>query len=159
MVAMIISYPQGGNFPILRLLQPFYHFFQASEAVAELSHIGLSTLNSHFSALSALAITNCKKKVLWSGVRVALIYGYKHKYLGSGLAARTFNKTSVLHSSLKPGASLVTGFWSGWQWYAWISYLGAGLSSTLKVVGCALHTHAIVVLPWQVMIESYRFHN
>lgn len=123
----------------------------------------LGTLSSYESILTVIY---CIDKLLWSRLRVAFVYGHKHKYLESSLMPGQINKT-IVHYSLGTVTSSVVGFWTNLciltiQYQVWISFFGVSLTSTQKEVGIPITVmlllHQRAHLAWQVDTVAFKVH-
>lgn len=65
----------------------------------------------------------CLNKLLWQGMRAALICRYTYKHLECGLELCLFSKVAVLGSPLGPVAEIATSNWLYLQCQAWISLI------------------------------------
>lgn len=90
----------------------------------------------------------CLNKLLWQGMRAALICRYTYKHLECGLELCLFSKVAVLGSPLGPVAEIATSNWLYLQCQAWISLIkptirslgGQDLSATIVASGTSRPT-------------------
>lgn len=123
----------------------------------------LGTLSSYESILTVIY---CIDKLLWPRLRVAFVYGHKHKYLESSLMPGQINKT-IVHYSLGTVISSVVGFWTNLciltiQYQVWISFFGVSLKSTQKEVGIPitimLPLYQRAHLAWHIDTVAFKIH-
>lgn len=97
-----------------------------SQGLMEISIYGWAqplTLSSLL-GVSPLIATHCgKKTLLWPKLKVAQVYGYKHRYLEGTLTAWSFGKITIARSTLGSLASPAMDFWIRLQFRAWHSLL------------------------------------